>query len=258
MRYIPVSPDQFTTEQSKFVDRLRDSIRIVSNSKNDILGAKDIHSRHIIATDAYSKIVSLKSGMEVENLLDCEMPCEGTAKFAESFVREDQSIIQAGERNSQITVLNIHEYGDGLAARIFSKHLMRHDDTQSILGITYFAHDINISNLFNVFDVYMKQFGKGCSIKLISNDIKLKNATLTNYEQVVCFLLLLKWDMKQVADFISRCRSSETMETYLTISTICEKAGLSSSHLYDLRDALISEGIHKSMPKSLFLSLLNT
>lgn len=257
MSYNIIQPDQFTPEHKQVINNFRESILKISATSNIIMGAKDVHSRHLIATDAYSKIVNLNNGLKVENLMDSEMPCEGTAKFADSFVREDQAIIHSGDSNANIAILNIHEYGDGLGAKIFCKHLLTHEASQSILGTIYYAHDLNMKNLFNVFDGYINQHGQGCSISLVSDQIKLNNQDLTDYEQVVCFLLVLKWDPLKITDFIGKCRVDKTRTSYESIASLCEKAGLSSTNLAELRDALISMDMHRCMPKSLFYSLIS-
>jgi len=256
MTYTIVAPDQQTPEHKQYIDSFIDSTLNISQNHNIIMGAKDIYSRHIISTDAYAKIVNLKHGTEVSDRFDSEMPCEGTAKFADSFVHEDQSIIQSGNLNANLAILNIHEYADGMGARIFCKSLLRHKPSHSVLGTVYYAHEVKIDNIFSVFDTYIKQFGSGCSISLVSESINdSQDAELTDYEKMIGFLLILKWDKRLIDDFTTKCRPDKTQTFYQSISSICQKAGLSSLNLENLRNTLIGMDLHKSMPKSLFFSL---
>ena len=81
--YSIVSPENFTVEQRTFVDEFKNAVRFIFSQTDKIMGAKDVSSRHIISTDAYAHIVSLANGMDVIDRFDKEMPCEGTAQFAE-------------------------------------------------------------------------------------------------------------------------------------------------------------------------------
>lgn len=91
MTYAMLAPDCFTDEHKSFLAGFRQSMEMLSSSSNMMLGAKDIRSRHLAATDAYARIVALERGGDVAGRLDSEMPCEGTAQFADSYVSEDLS-----------------------------------------------------------------------------------------------------------------------------------------------------------------------
>lgn len=106
-KYNLVSPDHYTNDQKLFVNRFIDSILMLSEQTDIIMGAKDIHSRHIISTDAYAKIVALDNGKEVAGKFDKEMPCEGTAQFADCYVQEDKALINSKDLNKKISILNV-------------------------------------------------------------------------------------------------------------------------------------------------------
>ena len=102
------------------MSKFRESIFQLSGQTDMIVGAKDVNSRHLVASDAYARIVALARGADVIDRLDKEMPCEGTAQFADCYVQEDLALMRGGDPNAKASILNVHEYGDGLKARVFS------------------------------------------------------------------------------------------------------------------------------------------
>jgi hypothetical protein len=262
MPYSLVSPELFTVEQQQLVDRFKDSILAISSQNNICMGAKDIHSRHLIATDAYAQIVGLKNGQEVTDRFDRDMPCEGTAQFAADFVNEDQRLIISPDIGHSISVLNIHRYSDGLKARVFRKHILKHHESRSILGVIYYSHDVSIRKLFRVLNEYFSMFGVACSLEQADMEEKVANGILTEYEQEVCFFLLMNWNFAKIAHFMSTYRPTPHQINADSISQstarICEKIGLPNTRLSDLRETLIYIGVHKRVPKSLFKTLLGS
>lgn len=113
MDYQLVSPERFTEEQSEFVAQFRQSVTQISGQTDMIVGAKDANSRHLASSDAYARIVALKRGDDVVDRLDKEMPCEGTAQFADCYVQEDLALMQTCDPTRKVSILNVHEYGDG-------------------------------------------------------------------------------------------------------------------------------------------------
>jgi hypothetical protein len=81
MSFSLVAPEQFTARQQQYLEKFRRSIDLVSSQAGAIVGAKDVDSRHLIATDSYARIVGLSKGGDVTGRFDREMPCEGTAQF---------------------------------------------------------------------------------------------------------------------------------------------------------------------------------
>ena len=141
--YKIILPKNFTNEHKKYLEKFKSHVSAASEF-GFMLGAKDINSKHIIATNAYANIVGLKHGNDVEARFDKDMPCEGTAQYAENYVEEDLSLINSLDVNKNISILNIHNYNDGLKARIFKKRLLFHKDSQSILGTIYSGHDVEL------------------------------------------------------------------------------------------------------------------
>ncbi|NHR03804.1 hypothetical protein HA052_01220 [Chromobacterium haemolyticum] len=262
MDYQLVSPERFSEEQSEFVAQFRQSVSQISDQTDMIVGAKDANSRHLASSDAYARIVALKRGDDVVDRLDKEMPCEGTAQFADCYVQEDLALMRTCDPARKVSILNVHEYGDGLKARVFSKHLLKHEATRSILGTIYYAHEIEIANFINLMPNYILEFGAGCSIEQVQGELKLLDVELTEYEQEVCFLMLLNWDFKQIADFMNKYRPKPKTRVADSIikskNYICEKLGLPTQRRAELCDALIAAGMHRKMPTSLFSRLIGS
>jgi hypothetical protein len=263
MTYALVAPEQFTVEQQCFVDSFKASIQLLSSHTDLIMGAKDIRSRHIISTDAYAKIVRLPCGNDVADRLDREMPCEGTAQFADAFVEEDRRLMHCANSEKKIAVLNVHEYADGLKARIFQKHILKHRRSRSILGTIYVGQDVEVTDFFNLIPNYVLEFGAGCSLEQIEGALRVgANTTLTEYEHEVCFLLIMNWSLRQIANFMNKYRPTSNQRSADTISKcskrIGEKLGIADAGLHTLREHLISSGIHRKMPGAFFGRLIGS
>ncbi|KVD87327.1 hypothetical protein WS62_18085 [Burkholderia sp. ABCPW 14] len=187
------------------------------------------------------------------------MPCEGTAQFADCYVQEDQELLREQDIRQKKSILNIHEYTHGIDALIFEKYLVKHVASESVLGIIYSAHRVEISAFMALIPNYVHEFGVGCSIENASRTIAVGGTTLTNYEHEVCFLLAMNWDFKQIADFmnkhrpISRTRSSDAI--YKCRNRICEKL---ACHPVHLREMLVGMGIHQKMPTSFFQRVIGS
>lgn len=253
-----VSPNDFSIEQKNFVKSVKDSVSAISFQTDIVLGFKDIHSRHIGATRTYAKLVGLADGADVTGRLDCEMPCEGTAQFSDCYVREDRELLYSSDFNQKKSTLNIHEYSHGLDALIFEKYLLKHHASQSILGIIYTAHKMEISKFLSLVPNYVLEFGTGRSIEaataLIAGDVK-----LTDYEHEVCFLLVMNWDFKQIAQFMDKHRPSSRPRSrdaiYKCRNRVCERLECHPAHL---RAILVDAGIHRNMPTSFFCRIIGS
>lgn len=259
MEYKLVAPENYTAAQKMFVDDFKESIVSISKKDNIIMGAKDIYSQHLISTDAYAKIVGLNQGLEVMGRFDRDMPCEGTAQFAETYVQEDRALMMSKDFYKTSSILNVHEYSDGLAARVFCKQLMRHDYSHSILGTIYYSHEVNLPKLMTILHDYILLFGMGCSIEEIDKPFEINNGVLTEFEQEVCFFLLLKWDFKKIVHYISAEDHTDPLKIDESIIVhLCEKLGLSSNSISDLRETLMYAGVHKKMTPRIFKRLIGS
>lgn len=259
--YRIVKPEEFTLEHSNYIDSFKKSIKMVSSHMNIIFGAKDIESRHIISTDSYAQIVGLKYGEEVSARFDRDMPCDGTAQYEKSYIKEDLSLIRSLNPEKNISILNVHHYSDGLKARIFKKRLLCHSNSQSILGTVYSGFDIELKNILNIIPSYIIKFGATGSLS-IGNQKLSNNIQLNNYEQEICFLLLLNWEFKQIANFMNEIRPLQNERNANTIikkkNYICEKLNLDTTNVTDLQSFLVSIGFHNSMPTTFYNRIIGS
>lgn len=260
--YRLVSPEMFTREQKQFVDKFKELICSISSQTDLIFGAKDIHSKHFMSTDSYAKLVKLNSGHEVTDRFDRDMPCDGTAEFAHCYVQEDQALLRQPDIDKKISVLNIHEYGIGIRALVFDKQIMKHQPSRSILGTIYRAREIEIANFFALLPNYAREFGIGCSVENCSGELNIDNVRLSDYEHEVCFLLIMNWDCRQIADFLNKHRPGVTARSADTIykckNRICNKLGIANCSSANLREMLVSIGAHRKMPKLFFSQILGS
>jgi len=206
--YKIITPELFTQEHLNYIDDFKKSINMISLQSDLILGAKDTNSRHIISTNAYAIIVGLTNGNDVANMLDKEMPCENTAKYADCYVQEDKSLM------------------DSL------------DPTRGIIPS------------------FIIRFGITGSFEAIDKNTTINDFSLTDYEQEVCFLILLNWDFKQIADFMNQTRPEYTNRSSDTIikkkNYLCNKFNLKSTNVENLQEFLVSIGFHNKMPLSFY------
>ncbi len=260
-----VSPAEFSPEQSAFLNRFTQSLHLISDqAENIILGVKDIHSRHLVGTDATAKILALTHGMDLAGRLDREMPCEGTAQFADSFVAEDRALLAEGNIDKTIKILRVCHYADGLGARVFTKHLLKHHPSCAVLGVVYHAHTIGIDDFLSIIPNYIMEFGAGCSFELRSSLSGGDLSQITEYEHEICFLLLLNWDFGQIADYMNVFRPRPNKPPRVADSIIksknriCEKLKLATAKLAGLREALIAAGMQKKMPDSFLRRMIGS
>lgn len=258
--YTLVKPEDYTREHLAFLSDFKKMIQMLSETTDTLMGAKDINSRHITSTSSHAKIVGLKKCGDVSERYDADMPCEGTAQYAEQFVQVDKALLSSQDIKKGVIILNIHNYSDGTRARIFKKFMLKHDPSKSILGTIYSGYDVDLIDILNIMPNYITQFGKTGSIETINDKTQVLNdITLTEYEQEICFLLLLNWNCKQIAEFMNFYRpiaQERTIDTILKKKNyICNKLHLRSTNLSDLQEFLVSINFHKKIPIS-FLSFV--
>lgn len=261
MNYELVPPEDFTDAHRSFIDAFRRSIDVLSSQTDVIVGAKDIHSRHVIATDAYARLVGLVKGADVTGRLDCEMPCEGTARFADCHIREDRELLCHRDADSTKSILKVYEYSDGLKALVFDKFVMKHHASRSILGIIYHAHEVDVAHLFALLPNYSLEFGSDTLERAHLDEI-VGCANLTEYEYEVGFLIAMNWSVGQISRFMNRYRPTANPRVADTIykckDRICEKLGIDDCRVPVLREKLLQFGIHRKMPRSFFKRILGS
>lgn len=262
MNYSLVTPENFTAAHKSLIDDFKKSVLLVSSQTGIIFGAKDVNSRHFTSTDATAHVVGLRRGVEVADRLDSELPCEGVARFADCFVREDKELMTSGNVDGTASSLNVLQWSDGIKARVIDKFVLKHHESKSILGTIYSSREIEIANFFTLIPNYFLEFGTGCSMERVRGDVPVGNTKLTEYEQEICFLLILNWSYKQISDFLNKYRPQPTERTADTIykcrNRICEKLGMAGCSSSRLRDMLIGMGMHRKMPHSFFDRLVGS
>jgi hypothetical protein len=259
--YKIVKPAEYLPEHSNFIENFKYSIQLLSTQTNNIIGLKDVDSKHIISTNAYAKIVALKNGIEVADRTDFDMPCPGTVQYAHQYVQEDQALINSKNIGIGISVLNVHNYSDGLKARVFKKHILHHVPTLSILGTIYSGYDVELKDFVNIIPNYIVQFGLTGSLEVINN-LNAGNLPLNDYEQEICFLLLLNWEPRQIAELMNTLRprnSSRTADTIIKKKNyICQKLHIPFNRTSDLCNFLVSKGFHTKIPQSFYSRIVGS
>jgi hypothetical protein len=259
MSYNLVSPEDFTKEQKEFVESSIDFVKTggaLSTFIPDLgIYIKDIHSKYIISTDYWANFIGLSCGADIAGLVDNDLPCE-ISKFAQDFINEDRELLSHKDGRRKKTTLTIGKYATGIESFISYKYPLKHEPSQSMLGITCTAYKIDVSDFLTVLPNYLFEFGGG-SIQNIDKPLKIGDIHLTEYEHVVGFLMILNWSYKQIANFMNKYRPLVRPRTIDTIykcrNRICYKFKCVSSQL---RNILIEIGIHRKIPSSLFTQLI--
>jgi hypothetical protein len=157
--------------------------------------------------------------------------------------------------------LNVHHYTDGLKARVFKKRVLFHEETNSILGTMYSGHDVELKDFVNIIPNYVIQFG-ALGNKEISHINSEEVLPLNDYEQEICFLLLLNWNFNQISDFMNQFRPDRTTRSADTIikkkNYICQKLLLETNRTSDLCEHLVSVGFHHKMPSSFYARIIGS
>lgn len=252
MRYRLVEPTNFTDTHLSFIAQFARNVELVSSCSGAIVGAKDIHSRHLVASDPYSLLVGLSCGKDAAGLMDRDLPCVEIARFADCYVREDGRLLECSHVGAIQIVLNIHQYATGPKALVFDKFLLKHHPTQCVLGIAYSAYETNPARFTTLFPDYWSQFGFGCSIERVEQPAIDGLGTLSPLEHEVAFLLAVGFDAEAIAHFLPRVRPGPGIHVDAALFSIADKACAAGISMTNLRDCLIQAYVHQRMPKSFF------
>lgn len=257
-----VSPQNFTEDHIRYIDDFKTSVKLLSLNSDIIFGAKDINSRHLISTDTYAQIVGLSNGEDVSGRRDHDMPCHGTAQYADCYVKEDSLLLNTFDPDQSISVLNIHNYSDGMNARVFKKRILCHKPSRSILGTVYSGYNIELKDVLNIIPSYIIRFGATSTIESTSKINIASSVHLTEYEEELCFLFLLNWEFKQIAEFMNKFRPEHLDRTADTVikkkNYLCQKFNLNTTRLLDLQSFLVAMNFHNKMPKSFYRKIVGS
>ena len=252
MSYSLVEPEHFTEEHQSFIERFGRTIEAGSSNSNIITSTKDVRSCHLAASDAYARLVGLSRGKDVVGRMDRDMPCDGTAAFADCFVREDRRLLESGDIRAMTSVLNIHEFERGLGALVFDKFSLKHRPSKSILGVINCAYQANLERFVALFPDYWSQFGLGCSIERTECEVIEGIGPFPEAEYEIAFLLALGHDAPSIAGFLHRLDLPAEAYVDTAVSSITDRMVHAGVPVANIRDRLIEARVHQRMPASLF------
>lgn len=258
MHYALVEPEHFTDAHRSFVMQFAHAVELVSSCNDAILGAKDVRSRHLTASDGYARVIGLSFGKEVTGRMDSDLPCEEFARFASCYVRQDLRLLARGHLDAIQSVLDIHACETGVKALVFDKCLLKHHPSKSVLGIVYAAYETNPERFTTVFPGYWEQFGFGCSIERVEQPMVDGLGRLSVVEHEVAFLLALGLDAEAIAHVLPRLRTGPGTDIDAALFGIADKAAAAGVPTTQLRDCLIGAFVHQRMPKSFFSKIVGT
>jgi hypothetical protein len=252
MPYSLIEPEQFTDEHRSCIEKFARTLDAASSRSGLIAGAKDIRSRHLTASDPYGRIVGLPCGKDVAGRMDRDMPCEGTAAFADCYVREDSRLLNGGDIGALKSVLNIHRYDTGFSALVFDKVLLKHHPSKSVLGVVYSAHETELGRFTAFFPGYWSQFGEGCSIERAECEAIDGVGRLSEAEYEIAFLLALGYNAEAIARFLPRLRQNTHADVSAVLDDLTDKMAAANIAPARMRDHMIEARVHQRMPKSFF------
>lgn len=257
-----VSPENFTKEHEEYVEKFKSALQILPQTPDLRIFIKDVNSRIIFAPDTLAVALGAKLGSELQGKLASELPCTSLAKSADQFVIQEQSLINSPDIKKSLEVLDIFDYSYGLQARITKKNVFYHEESESILGTIHQSTPAEIKNFINIIPSYLLRFGVTGSLEETGEKFKIKDVSLTDYEEEICFLLLLNWSFEQIADFMNQFRPNATPRTSNTIikakNHICEKLELNITNKEILCDYLFASGFHKKLPSSFYKNMIGS
>ncbi len=237
---------------------LERTMATLSTHTRCIAGAKDRHSRHVASTDAYAALVGLRKGGDVCGRLDCDMPCEGTARFAETFVAEDLEVIAratAEASTATLKTVNIHRYDTGPAAWMFEKRALFDGRHANAIGTIYTAHQIDPNPLLPLLLGGTEQRLIAGSLRFAEGGLSLGAARLTAHEHEIAYLLGLGWTARNIKRLLDHIRPGSTPRgidsIYKCRARICTKLDAADLGAKAFREMIVATGIGASFPASL-------
>lgn len=256
--YYLVQPNEYSEEQKKFIEKIKETINIISAQTDLILGARDVHSRPLILTEAARRL------LEMSECMARAPGCANASRFSSCLMteddQEDRDLLMQGDINKKISVLNILQCRDGMRAVVFDKQLLKHVPSQSVLGIFFSAREIELEQCFTVIPNFVLEFGTGVGIEKSHGPLSLQQVKFSEYEHEVCYLMTMNWTCRQIADFFNQYRPKAVPRCVDTIykcrNRICDKLGIADYSTEKLRVRLISMGMHRKMPQSFFNRIL--
>lgn len=258
--YYLVQPNEYNEEQKKFIEKIKETIVIISTQTDLILGAKDINSRHLVLTEACAKLLEMTRCTGAAQINGCAKAGSTQTCMMTQEDQEDRALLMQGDINKKISVLNFLQCRDGMRAMVFDKQLLKHMPSHSVLGIFFSVREIELQQCFTVIPNFVLEFGTGISIEKYHGPLSLQHVKFSEYEHEVCYLMTMRWTCRQIADFFNQYRPNAVPRCVDTIykcrNRICDKLGIADYSTEKLRAQLISMGLHRKMPQSFFNRIL--
>lgn len=257
MKQHALKPNEFLPEHHEYIQQYYASVKLLSKQhSNLIMGMKDVCSNYLLSNNAHAEAVGLADALDLVGRSDSDMPCQGTSSFAAQYQSEDQDILGRGDLKGK-SFLKIHHYADGFKARVIHKSLLYHEESAAILGITFCGNEISLASMFTMMPNYVNLIDKVNPTKPSGQSgINLGNGVfLTGYEHKVCFLLVHGWGYKEIAELMNKQdgngahRNADTI--IKTKNRVCQKLGLLSSHVEELKSLLTGLNVHQQIPVAL-------
>lgn len=257
----PKPPPPLTTGQQAYVARFKRAVALISEQTPLALGVKDTESRHITGTDAHGRLVGLRRGPDAEGRLDADMPCEGTARFATSFMAEDRAVM-AGVKGASMRILNVHEFSTGFGAVITHKSQLRDPETGRVLGAIFCCHEVDLAPLLAYLPRNGNDAALGCSARIVEGEQRFGSIALNEQEHEICFLLAAGWNGGEIAALLDRTHPGPRRRDAAGIDRLrgrlCDRLGIPGLDLRAFREMLISAGQGSRMPASLVRHLIGS
>lgn len=261
--YKIVAPKDFTEEQTNYINQLKYATTLLSEQISTLMLIKDIDSRLIVGSDASAKVFGLTNGRDLSGMCISDIPCPSVAEHAQQFKLQDEKLMKQDDITTPLECLDVIGYSDGVKTSITTKQIVFHQPSLSILGTTSTAFRVKLRDFVNIIPRYSFKFGAIGSVESINSKTKLLcDIKLTDYEQEICFLLLLDWSYKEIAEFMNQSRPERTTRSADTIikkkDRICQKLLLRGSYLKTLIDYLVSINFHHKMPSTFYSRIIGT
>ncbi|MEZ8738531.1 helix-turn-helix transcriptional regulator [Photobacterium swingsii] len=223
-------------------DKLNPSLLNMFSQLPGCWGCKDNDSIFVFANQEYGNIIGVDHHLDCIGRTDFDMPSP-TAECAESFIIQDQQVIDSGKR---MKILDIHPYSDGnWRAHLFTKTPWK-DDDQNIIGTIFSGIELKDTAILEVGHWICRAAGLSKESQAsFSLDLSHHHITLNTRESEVLFLLLYG----KKPQYISRVLnvSVKTVENY--VLKLREKFNANSKN--ELIDLALDNGFGSHIPESM-------
>ena len=235
--YQLLAPEQFNEEHNAYLDQFERAARLIADQTGLMVGAKNIFMQHMMSTSDCARRIEDMKGDTVD---------------------EDRRLLRIRDVTRRLTVLSIYSLEDETYALTIEKRLLVHAPSRSILGTVYHAIRMANSGLVSLLPNFLLEFDThpvsiGQSGATAGASEGKAAVQLSEREVEVCFLIVLNWNCRQIADFLNRfhpARSARTVDAvYKYRNRICDKFGVEEYSNAALKSVLLKRGLHRTMPR---------